>query len=123
MNIKDFKVGDTVYILNYHFRSSEDQATVEEAVVVKVTYKYVTVAYEKGRVEYKFHNEQNKPYYLVQQLDAGTPNKLFKTEKAIDDWRQSEKLYTQIRRYFGTYYNTLTMDQLIKIKDIIGLED
>ena len=43
MNIKDFKVGDKVYIRDYRLRENEDNAKMKEAVVTKVGTKVVTV--------------------------------------------------------------------------------
>lgn len=43
MNIKDFKVGDAVYILDYRYSRDISKATVKEAVVTGVGRKYVSV--------------------------------------------------------------------------------
>ena len=124
MNIKDFKVEDTVYIRDYGYRTNEDHATMEEATVIKVTNKYVTVKTSRFGGELKFHNEQNRIYYLVEKVNFGSGNKLFHTMQDYNDWVESENLYKEIRSYFGTFYTTLNVDQLHRIKDIIyeGLE-
>lgn len=119
MNIKKFKVGETVYIRDYGYRSNEADATMEEATVTKVTNKYVTVKTGSFDTEYKFHDEQKRLYYLVEKVTDGSGNKLFHTKQDYEDWVESEKLYTEIRSCFRNYYTNLTLDQLKRIKKII----
>lgn len=122
MNIKDFKVGDTVYIRDYNFRSNEDQAVMVEATVTKVGRSLVHVK-EKYGVDYKFCNEPDRPYYLTQRIDAGTANKLFKSMQDYYDWKTSEETYRFIRGYFSTFYTNLTLDKLMQINNIITSKD
>lgn len=120
MNIKNFKVGDTVYILNYNYGNDISKATVEEAVVTGVGRKYVSVKpaqYLQFNTEYKFHNDLNKVYYLAS--NDNRENKLFRSMQDLDDWKESEYLHKEVRSFFGCYYNNLTLDQLRRIKGII----
>ena len=119
MNIKKFKVGETVYIRDYGYRSNEASATMKEATVTKVTNKYVTVKTGSFGTEYKFHDEQKRLYYLVEKVTTGSINKLFHTMKDYDDWVESEQMYAEIRSCFRNFYTTLTLDQLKRIKKII----
>lgn len=117
MNIKNFKVGDTVYILEYHYNSD---AIVETAVVTRVGRKYVSVKpskYLHFDLEYKFHNDLNNVYYLISN---GTgKNKLFRSMQDLDDWKESEDLYKEVSRFFWYVSANLTLDQLRRIKNII----
>lgn len=120
MNINNFKVGDTVYILDYHFSGTISKATVEEAVVTGVGRKYVSVKpaqYLQFDTEYKFHNDLNKVYYLASKDNR--EDKLFRSMQDLDDWKESEDLYKEVRSFFGCYYTNRTLDQLRRIKNII----
>lgn len=119
MDIKKFKVGETVYIRDYGYRSDEAKATMKEATVTKVANKYVTVKTDSFGGEYKFHDEQRKLYYLVEKVTAGSGNKLFHTLQDYEDWVESEQLYAEIRSCFRNYYTNLTLDQLERIKKVI----
>ena len=120
MNIKNFKVGDTVYILDYHYKEDISNATIEEAVVTGVGRKYVSVKlseYLHFNTDYKFHNELNKVYYLTS--NDTRKNKLFRSMQDLYDWRESEDLYRDVRSFFGSVNNNLTLDQLRRIKNIV----
>lgn len=121
MNIKDFKVGDTVFVRDYNYRSEEDTAKMREAVVTKVGRSIVYVKYKDFPYgsDYRFANEPEREYYLTQKVDAGTQNKLFRSMSDCEDWIESEKLYRDIRGYFHTYYTDLTLDQLRRIKSVL----
>ena len=119
MNIKKFKVGETVYIRDYGYRSNEASATMKEATVTKVTNKYVTVKTGSFDTEYKFNDEQKRLYYLVERVTTGSGNKLFHTMQDYEDWVESDQLYVEIRSCFRNYYTNLTLDQIKRIKKII----
>lgn len=124
MNIKDFKVGDTVYILDYRYRSDISEAIVEKALVTKVGRKYVSAKpnkYLHFDIEYKFHDNLNKVYYLAS--NDTMENKLFRSIQDLNDWKESEALYKEVRSFFGCFYTNLTLDQLRRIKDIIDEND
>lgn len=120
MNIKNFKVGDTVYILDYHYCRDISKATVKEAVVTGVGRKYVSVKpaeYLHFNTEYKFHDDLNKVYYLTS--NDSQENKLFRSMQDLDDWKESEDLYKEVTSFFRSYYTNLTLNQLRRIKGII----
>lgn len=55
MNIKDFKVGQLAYLMNFHNRQpSENTTTIDEVNIVSVGKKYVKIKYFNRGYEYSF---------------------------------------------------------------------
>lgn len=120
MYIKDFKVGDKVYIRDYDFRENEDNAKMEEAVVTKVGTKVVTVQ-DQFESTYKFRLPENGETLYLEECVNGTRNKLFRTMDDFDDWKEKTEAVKYIYRYFkdSWHMNTMSIDKIRKIMDII----
>lgn len=82
MTIKDFKVGQTVFIMreDYHKRG---KYKITEEEVIKVGRKYVTIG---GFWEPRFEETGANRPYLVEHVECGTPGMLFLSRKAIDEY-------------------------------------
>ena len=122
MNIKDFKVGDHVIVRDYHYRSSEENATMTEMVVVKVGTKKVTVeAVEGYKYTETFQNSCNESEFFLEACDGHTGNKLFKSEEDFNRWKEGEALDRELREIFSRYggRKALTLDQKKRIKAIL----
>lgn len=126
MNIKDFKVGDPVVVRDYHGRTSEENATMREMVVVKVGTKRVTVQNPDGYgYTMVFCNGERGNYdefCLVEAIVNGFKgdNKLFRSEEDFKLWQESKELDRELRNIFSGYeINDLTYDQKKRIKAII----
>lgn len=126
MKIKDFKVGDRVIVRDYHGRTSEENATMREMVVVKVGTKRVTVQYPDGHGytevfcngEYGNYSE----FCLIEATVNGFSgdNKLFRSEEDFKLWQESNELDRELRNVFSVCnVNDLTLDQKRRIKAII----
>lgn len=68
MNIKDFKVGETAYLMNFHDRQpNENITTIDEVNVVSVGKKYVKVRRFDFGYEYSFFQWDINDSYLTEK--------------------------------------------------------
>lgn len=85
---------------------------------------YVIEKFDKIKNCYVFWNvvstykEAKDHIYKLTSNDT-QENKLFRSVQDLDDWKESEYLYNDIRIFFDSFYNNLTLDQLRRIKNII----
>lgn len=116
MTIKDFKVGQSAYILE-EGRGARP-STVAEAEIAKVGRRYVTI--REGRQETRFYEPVNSTTYLVENKDYGTKRLLFLTNKDVDEynelndlriWVQDATSWIKVRNY--------TLAQLREVKKIL----
>ena len=126
MNIKDFKVGDNVIVRDYRGRTSEENATMREMVVVKVGTKRVTVQNPDGRgyirVFCNGYGGNYSEFCLVEATVNGYRgnDKLFRSEEDFKLWQESKELDRELRNVFSVCnVNDLTLDQKRRIKAII----
>lgn len=117
MTIKDFKVGQTAYIIGDWRRRDDGKATAVE--VVKVGRRYVTVK-EAGRQETRFCEAIGFTDCLAEDRDYGAKRLLFATAKAVDeynefnglrDWVQEATNWIKVKDY--------TLAQLRAVKKIL----
>ena len=118
MKIKDFKVGDTVYIVGCE--RAKDKP-VQEEIVSKVGRKYVSVGSGYGEDKYEVSECHEDANYLVEHKDWGTRKQLYKSMEDI----ATEREIGQIRRWlFGTYSGAqnhrFTIGQLRAVRDILS---
>ena len=121
MTIKDFKVGQTAYILEDGRRATFGAAA--EAEVAKVGRRYVTVR-DMGR-EARFFEPVNSTTYLVEDRDYGAKRLLSLTAEAVaehkeltdlQNWVQEATSWLKVKGY--------TLAQLREVKKILkGGED
>ena len=110
MNIKDFKAGDKVYIVE----KIHQNETVREDEVIKVGNKYITTKMYK--LQFYLNNENDM--FLTINRDWGEKELLFKKEQELKDYEEyktlKRELYDKLRRL-----EKYSLDQLRKIKEII----
>lgn len=110
MNIKDFKVGDKVYIVE----KIHQKETIREDEVIKVGNKYVTV--KRDGLRFYLNNETDM--FLTINRDWGEKELLFKDEQELKNYMEYKTLKSEL-------YNKLcrlekySLNQLRKIKEII----
>lgn len=119
MTIKDFKVGQTAYILEDGYRGAFGTATeVEVAKVAKVGKRYVTVR-DMGR-EARFYEPVNSTTHLVEDRNYGAKRLLFLTAEAmaeykelidLQSWVQEATSWLKVKRY--------SLAQLREVKKIL----
>lgn len=124
MNIKDFKPGQTAFIL-IRKRGRETQYLVNQCKVISVGRKYVKVA-PKGNllypVEYYLHEKTDD--HLTEKRDWGEYTFLFPTEEAINNAVERDKLRIWLRKETEGYkLYSYTLEQLRAVRDILGGKD
>lgn len=116
MTIKDFKVGQTAYILEDGRRAAFGAAV--EVEVAKVGRRYVTI--RDGRREARFYEPANSTTHLVEDRDCGAKHLLFLTAEAVAEhkelinlqgWMQEATSWLKVKRY--------SLDQLREVKKIL----
>lgn len=95
MTIKDFKVGQTAYILDDGRRRSNERLATA-VTVVKVGRKYVTVK-EEGRQEARFFESHAETSYLFEDRDYGAQRLLFLTTEAVDEYNELNSLQSWVQ--------------------------
>ena len=120
MQIKDFNVGDIVYIFG---GDRMNDTTIKEAKVTKVGRKYVSVIPKDSMWESKFEAPEydRDSLYLIESLNCGHSRSLYKTLTDID--RQRE--YDAMRKWiWGSYScaqsHKYTYDQLKAVCAILN---
>lgn len=121
MNIKDFKVGQTAYLMNFHDKqSNKDTTTIDEVNVVSVGKKYVKVKRFDFGYEYSFFQWEINDSYLTEKKDYGGKNYLFRTQQDIDEYKERKELlkwiYNKVQRIKENQYS---VEQFREIKRIL----
>lgn len=120
MTIKDFKVGQTAYILGDGRRANGGHATAAE--VVKVGRKYVTVK-ENGRQESRFYEPINQTECLVEDRDYGVKRLLFATTGDVDEYNELNDLRSWVQEATNWMkVKEYTLAQLRAVKKILERE-
>ena len=132
MEIKEFKKGDTAFLLNRHYRGEE---TVSEVYVASVGRKYVHIAPSADAPEWERKAYKQTDYnctgnnilpYLEESDNWGNNrNFLFKSREGIDEYRERlelEEWYKKTVRDFNSE-KKLSTEQLRKIREIITGKD
>ena len=120
MKISDFKVGQTVYILKR--RNSNEY--VEEAKVVKVGRKYLTVKRDCWYYpeEYMIPTWTMNPEYLERKSEYSYDSMLFFSENMLNEYIEKMDLRSELRKAFEwNGISKLTLYQLREIKKIFYL--
>jgi hypothetical protein len=128
MNIKDFKVGDRVYIIDTNYRTlikSVDvlrNCTLIETTVIKVGRKLVTVDWHDAKFGNTNYCEKGHPLYLTSNF-TNSDDMLFRSREDFDRYIEVLEMSDAIRQFCG--YNLdakLSADKIKTIYDII-MED
>jgi len=116
MTIKDFVVGQTVFIMGDGCHQRNRYSTTA-AEVVKVGRKYVTVG---GNWEMQFEETATSRPYLVEHTEYGAPRMLFPSREAVDEYIEREELKTWVRTAAGwDKIDRYTLAQLRAVKTIL----
>lgn len=114
MNINDFKVGQTAYILGFSIGGAEK---ITECTVKTVGRQYVTVARDNICTG-KFANNECCDNALTEASKFSYGNLLFSSKEEIQKYRELKEL----RRWFSaeaTKANSYSLRQLRKVKEIL----
>lgn len=120
MTIKDFKPGQTVYVLS-RVKGRTTEHFIKKYKVVSVGRKYVKAAPEnslKYPVEFFLNNETDD--FLCENKDWGDKDRLFTSEEAVNDDIEKDMLRTWLRKATESYkIDTYTLSQLRDVKKIL----
>lgn len=116
MTIKDFKVGQTAYILGGGNLAS--LGLVTETEVFKVGRRYVTI--REGCLETRFYEPINSTTYLVEDKDYGSKRLLFLTTTAVDEYKELNDLRNWVQEATNWMkIKNYTLAQLREVKRIL----
>lgn len=116
MTIKEFHVGQTVFLMGEH-RGLQTQYTTTQATVAKVGRKYVTINDVWGR---QFGETSDHRPYLREHKDIGSPLMLFPSQDAVDIYIEHEELKKWLREAANwSKIDRYTLEQLREAKRIL----
>ena len=120
VSVKDFKPGQTAYILTRK-RGRTQEHFVSQCVVVSVGRKYVkTVKQESSNITSEFYNLRGNDDYLSEVDYCNTGRRLFPTQQAaiediekdmLKDWISKATQHSSMEKY--------TVQQLREVKEIL----
>lgn len=126
MDLKDFKVGQTVWIrlTGNAIRGKCGDELIEEWVIDKIGRKYITASkktgYPKGIIFEKGYGCKD---IFVEKTDYCVDYIMYETEQEIRDEMEKDEIYRDIRLFFDSFNKSkLTLEQLRSIKKIIDEE-
>ena len=108
MKIKDFKIGDTVYIIIPYGRPNDD-CKIHTEKITKVGRLYVTVGETYQKEQYEVFDE----YCLIEKKSWGNLKLLFKSKDDVDKFIKREKYKKWLfGNYCGASSHEYTYEQL-----------
>lgn len=113
ISLKDFNIGQDVYIFN---RNRHEEKIIK-STVLSVGRKYITVDY--GYPNSKYSVEDHCPFGLIEKVDYGEADICFPSMQALNDYKEKKAL-EQWFYYNSSHINTYSLDQLRKVKEILG---
>lgn len=120
MNMKDFTVGQTVYVLEEK-RGPEREVRTMEYIVVSIGRKYLRASRDgDSRFPTEFYEPEGRSDYLREKKDWAEPLKLFTTREAVTDYIEKEMLIHWFHK--ATDHNNTegyTLEQLRAVKKIL----
>lgn len=124
MNIKDFKVGQKVYIELMGNIGRRSSGRIEEWEITSVGRKYIKAGKPYngqvwGDITFEFDEDRG---IFVEKTNCSIDYFLYATRQKIEDKIERERLYDEIRRTFNNYIPTsnMTLECLRKIKNILN---
>lgn len=114
MTVKDFDVGQKVFIINmYEGRNCEPE--IREAKVKAVGRKYVTIDNDS-----RYAQEDRFCFGLVQSIDCGEITYLCPSRTDANNYIEQSKLSKWISNISWIKSRNYTLEQLRKVKEILG---
>lgn len=121
MNIKDFKPGQTVYLLSR--RKERGQLVhhfISKYIVSSVGRKYVRAAPEGGQQLTEFYKDKDTDEFLSENITWREKTKLFLTEEAANNDIEREMLCSWLRKAAENYkIEGYTLEQLRAVRKIL----
>lgn len=125
MNIKDFKVGDKVYVIDTNYRTlikSVDvlrKCTLIETTVIKVGRKLVTVDWHDAKFGNTNYCGEGHPLYLTSNF-TNSDDMLFRSREDFDRYIEVLEMSDAIRQFCSNNLDyKLSAEEIQSIYDII----
>ena len=119
MTIKDFRVGQTVYVLS-RIKGKTTHHFIKRYTVLSVGRKYVKAAPEGVGHPDEFFLDGENDNYLTENITWREKAKLFLTEAAANDDIEREMLCCWLRKATESYnIVTYTVEQLRAVRKIL----
>lgn len=122
MDIKDFHVGDEVIIVSNErdYVNGGRKDKIRKEKVMSVGRKYVQVT-QFGNEHFtdKFSAEDYFLYGLVEVVNIGSPEHLFKSIEDYNNYIEYQELLRYMTREASYKFDKLSLEQLRTIKEII----
>lgn len=125
MNIKDFKVGQTVYVelTGNASRGKTAEQCIEEWEITSVGRKYIKACKKESgvfRFETTFEYKENSKRF-VQKTDCCVNYILYPTRQEIERKFEKSKLLNEVETFFRDWSKPkkLSIEQLKRIKEIL----
>ena len=113
ISLKDFSVGQDVYILNYDWR----EEVIIKSTVLSVGRKYITV--DHGYPNSKYSVEDYCSFGLIEKTEYGGVDICFPSMQALNNYKEKKAL----EHWFydiSSRVNKYSLEQLRKVKEILG---
>lgn len=114
ITIKDFKKGDTVYILTRNCGRNKEQ-TISEEKVASVGRMYVTIG--NGAWSQKYMNRESE--YLFEKANCGESRLLFRTRKDAEEYIEKDNLALWLGCISVSEAEKYSIEQLRRVKEIL----
>lgn len=119
MTIKDFRVGQTVYVLS-RIKGKTTHHFIKRYTVLSVGRKYVKAAPEGVGHPDEFFLDGENDNYLTENITWREPGKLFLTETAANDDIEKDMLCSWLRNATQGYkIDDYTLEQLRAVRKIL----
>lgn len=126
MDIKDFKVGQTVYIelTGNAERGKVGENLIEEWQISRVGKKYIYAKKNEYMNEIPFLKDGRYGNQWFQKTDYCVDYILYATKKELEDKLEKEQIFDEVYGFFRRYdaIGKITLEQLKEIKRILSEE-
>ncbi len=124
MTIKDYKVGQEVFIMlsgRQGWQIDEEKDLIK-CVVEKVGSKYVYAKANNRCYSEKFFQQDEKDDFLMEYNDYGDRKLLFLTKEAAFDYVERRRIFDGLRCafYHSINYGRFTLEQLREVQKILN---
>ena len=115
MTLKDFKPGDTVYILRMH-RGRNTAPTISETNVESVGRKYLVIGRD---TKYMIEDDGITHNYLIEKASYGEESYLFQTKQVAEEYIEHHDLALWLGCFSIAKAEKVPLEKLRKVKEIL----
>ena len=124
MTIKDYKIGQEVFIMLSRRQGwqLDEEKDLIKCVVEKVGSKYVYAKPNNRCYSEKFFQQDEKDDFLMEYKDYGDRKLLFSTKEAAFDYVEKRRIFDglQYMFHYSVDYDRFTLEQLREVQKILN---